>query len=77
LWTYNHPIYGTRKSIEIGTIIGNKGYFVDYTTASSKFLDYLPLIPEMINSFEVTTKNTMDKCQTYFTNIESSGYKSC
>jgi len=56
LWTYNHPIYGTRKSMEIGTIIGNKGYFVDYTAASSKFLDYLPLIQEMINSFEVTNK---------------------
>jgi hypothetical protein len=57
LWTYNHPIYGIRKSIEIGTIIGNSGYFVDYTAVSSKFLDYLPLIQEMINSFELTNKN--------------------
>lgn len=53
LWTYNHPIYGIRKSMEIGTIIGNKGYFVDYIAASSKFSDYLPIIQEMINSFEV------------------------
>jgi hypothetical protein len=53
LWTYNHPTHGTRKSMEIGTIIGNRGYFVDYTAASLKFLDYLPIIQEMINSFEV------------------------
>jgi hypothetical protein len=53
LWTYNHPIYGTRKSMEIGTIIGNNGYFVDYTAISSKFVDYLPIVQEMINSFEI------------------------
>jgi hypothetical protein len=49
--------------MEIGTIIGNNGYFVDYTAISSKFVDYtaisskfvdyLHIIQEMINSFEV------------------------
>jgi hypothetical protein len=39
--------------MEIGTIIDNRGYLVDYTVASSKFLDYLHIIQEMINSFEV------------------------
>jgi hypothetical protein len=39
--------------MEIGTIIGNNRYFVDYTAISSKFVDYLPIVQEMINSFEV------------------------
>jgi hypothetical protein len=43
--------------MEIGTIIGNRGYFVDYTVASPKFSDYLPIIQEMINSFEVINQN--------------------
>ena len=54
LWTYTHPTYGIRKSMEIGTIIGNKGYFIDYTAASSKFLDHLPIVQKMISSFEIT-----------------------
>jgi hypothetical protein len=51
IWTYVHPRYGTRKSIEIATIIGNKGYFVDYTVADAKFNNYLPVVQKMINSF--------------------------
>jgi hypothetical protein len=67
--------YGTRKSMEIGTIIGNNGYFVDYTAASSKFLEYLPLIQEMINSFEVTNEYEGQVANIFFINIESSGHK--
>jgi len=33
-----------RESIEIASIIGNKGYFVDYTVADTKFNNYLPII---------------------------------
>jgi hypothetical protein len=51
IWTYVHPKYGIRKSIEIATIIGNKGYFVDYTVADAKFNNYLPIVEKMINSF--------------------------
>jgi hypothetical protein len=51
IWTYVHPRYGTRKSIEIATIIGNKGYFVDYTVADAKFNNYFPVVQKMINSF--------------------------
>ena len=44
IWTYNHPIYGIRKSIEFGTIMGgNKGLFVDYTASATTFLKYLPI----------------------------------
>ena len=58
VWTYTNPSYGIRKSIEIGTIIGNKGYFVDYTAAEGKFQNYLPLVQKMINSFEIINSTT-------------------
>jgi hypothetical protein len=53
VWTYTHPIYGIRKSIEIATIIGSKGYFIDYTAAVPKFSNYLPIAEKMIESFEI------------------------
>jgi len=58
VWTYTNPNYGIRKSIEIGTIIGNKGYFVDYTAAEGKFQNYMPLAQKMIKSFEVMNPTT-------------------
>ncbi len=58
VWTYTNPTYGIRKSIEIGTIIGNKGYFVDYTAAEGKFQSYLPVVQKMINSFEIINSTT-------------------
>jgi hypothetical protein len=48
-----------RKSIEIGTVIGNKGYFVDYTVAEAKFKNYLPFAQKMKNSFEIVN-STME-----------------
>jgi hypothetical protein len=53
VWTYTHPTYGIRKSIEIATVIGSKGYFVDYTAAAAKFSNYLPTAQEMIESFGI------------------------
>jgi hypothetical protein len=47
-----------QKSIEIGTIIGGKGYFVDYTAAEGKFQNYLPVVQKMINSFEIINSTT-------------------
>jgi hypothetical protein len=58
IWTYTNPTYGMRKSIEIGTIIGGKGYFVDYTAAEGKFQKYLPVVQKMINSFEIINSTT-------------------
>ena len=58
VWTYINPTYGIRKSIEIGTIIGSKGYFVDYTAAEGKFQNYLPVVQKMINSFEIINSTT-------------------
>jgi hypothetical protein len=53
VWTYTHPTYGIRKSIEIATVIGGKGYFVDYTAAAAKFSNYLPTAKKMIESFGI------------------------
>jgi hypothetical protein len=53
VWTYTHPTYGIRKSLEIATVVGGKGYFVDHTAAAAKFSDYLPTAQKMIESFEI------------------------
>jgi hypothetical protein len=53
VWTYTHPTYGIRKSIEIATVIGSKGYFVDYTAAAEEFSTYLPIAQKMIESFGI------------------------
>lgn len=53
VWKYTHPAYGMRKSIEIATMIGNKGYFIDYTAATANFLNYLPIAEKMIKSFQI------------------------
>ena len=53
LWTYNNPIYGMRKSQEIATIIGSRGYFVDYTSAAANFSSYSPIAEEMIKSLQI------------------------
>jgi hypothetical protein len=53
VWTYAHPTYGLRKSIEFGTvIIGSKGFFIDYTSSATKFLKYLPVTRAILASFE-------------------------
>ena len=54
VWTYTHPTYGMRKSIEIATILGSRGYFVDYTAAAANFSKFLPVAEKMIKSFQKT-----------------------
>ena len=52
VWTYTHSTYGTRKSIEIATILDGRGYFVDYTAATNTFSKFLPIVERMIESFQ-------------------------
>ena len=54
VWTYIHPTYGMRKSIEIATILGSRGYFVDYTADTTYFSKFLPVAEKMIESFQKT-----------------------
>jgi hypothetical protein len=42
------------KSMEIGTIIGDRVYFIEYIAEEEKYSDYLPIIQMMINSIEIT-----------------------
>jgi hypothetical protein len=43
----------TAKSMEIGTIIGNKVYFLVFDAEATKYNDYLPVIQKMIDSFKI------------------------
>jgi hypothetical protein len=52
VWTYTHPTYGMRKSIEIATILEGRGYFLDYTAATTNFSKFLPVAEKMIESFQ-------------------------
>jgi hypothetical protein len=52
VWTYTHQTYGSRKSLEIATVIGGKGYFVDYTAATANFSNYLLDAQNMTKSFQ-------------------------
>lgn len=42
------------KTMEIGTIIGDKVYYIEYIAEEEKYSNYLPTIQMMINSFEIT-----------------------
>jgi hypothetical protein len=59
-----HPAYGliftdrkdniNYKRMEIGTIIGDKAYFIRYNAEENKYSKYLPTIQMMINSLQIT-----------------------
>ena len=42
------------KTMEIGTIIGDKVYYIEYIAEEERYTNYLPTIQMMINSFEIT-----------------------
>jgi hypothetical protein len=60
----NNPAYGLiytareentiYKTMEIGTIIGDRIYSIKYTAEEKKFSNYLPTIQMMINSLQIT-----------------------
>ena len=51
-WTYVNPIYGLRKVMEFGTLVGkDTGYFIDYSASIERFNDYLPLVQKMKDTF--------------------------
>jgi hypothetical protein len=45
------------KSMEIGTIIGDKVYFVTYYAEEEQYSNYLPTIEKMIDSFQLGDTN--------------------
>jgi hypothetical protein len=42
------------KTMEIGTIIGDRVFYIEYIAEENKYSNYLPTIQMMINSFRVT-----------------------
>ena len=45
------------KDMEIGTIIGDRVYYIIYDGKESLFDNYMPILKTMIDSFKVTTTN--------------------
>ena len=45
------------KTMDIGTIIGDKVYLLSYTEQREQYPDYLPTVQKMINSLNITTSN--------------------
>ena len=50
---HNSPENKEYKIIQIWTIKNDKAYTITYMTEKSRFLQYLPTINKMINSFEI------------------------
>jgi hypothetical protein len=51
--TYQDPSAGLQKLMEVGTIIGDKAYSVQYIADAPKYSDYLPTVQKMIDSLVI------------------------
>ena len=54
--TYDLPSSGLQKIMEIGTIIGDKAYSLQYIADAPKFSGYLPAVQKMIDSLQITSQ---------------------
>ena len=45
------------KTMDIGTIIGDKVYVLSYVAQREQYSDYLPTVQKMINSLKITASN--------------------
>lgn len=46
-----------RKSMEIGTIMGDKAYFITYDTEEEQYYDHLPTIQKMVGSLRIMSSS--------------------
>ena len=52
---YTDRVDGTNyKRMQIGTIIGDRIYFIKYNAEEKQYSNYLPTIQMMINSLKIT-----------------------
>ena len=51
--TYQDPSFGLQKLMEIGTIIGDKAYSVQYIADAPRYSNYLPTVQWMIQSLVI------------------------
>jgi tetratricopeptide (TPR) repeat protein len=54
--TYEGLSSSLQKLIEVGTIIGDKAYIIQYIADASKYFDYLPIVQKMIDSMQITSQ---------------------
>ncbi|MGB6530545.1 MAG: hypothetical protein WBF33_20765 [Candidatus Nitrosopolaris sp.] len=54
--TYQDPSFGLQKLMDVGTIIGDKVYYVQYIASAFKYSDYLPAVQHMIDSMLITPR---------------------
>jgi len=52
--TYYDLDHGTQKVLETGTVIDDKGYYIQYIADEPKYSALLPTVQNMINSFEIS-----------------------
>ena len=58
------------KTLEIGTLIGDKLYIVMYHAETARYDQYLPIIEEMINSIELSDSEVVDSDASAETDLE-------
>ena len=51
--TYELHSFGLQKLMEVGTIIGDKAYSVQYIADAPRYTDYLPTVQKMIDSMVI------------------------
>ena len=51
--TYQKPPFGLQQLMEIGTIIGDKAYSIQYIADAPRYTDYLPTVQKMIESLVI------------------------
>jgi eukaryotic-like serine/threonine-protein kinase len=51
--TYELHPFGLQKLMEVGTIIGDKAYSVQYIADAPRYTDYLPTVQKMIDSLVI------------------------
>ena len=61
--TYNDPSYGLQKVMEVGTVIGNRAYYMQFIANGSMYSEYLPSVQKMMNSLQINATQADD---TYF-----------
>lgn len=61
LYEYSDPRFGIIKVKETGTIIGGKGYYIQYFAEPEKYPVYLPTIQTMFDSFALVKRAKDDE----------------
>jgi hypothetical protein len=52
---YQDSSFGLQKLMEVGTVIGDKAYYVQYIADAPRYSNYLPVVQNMINSLQITS----------------------